>query len=67
MYSLTSRSSTSKDDMSEEEDLWKWLLDLSRVPAEVRHRFSWERHHDLGIYAEDVMNICFYVLLVGLQ
>lgn len=25
-----------QDDMKEEDDLWKWLLDLSRVPSEVR-------------------------------
>ena len=24
-----------QDDMKEEDDLWKWLLDLSRVPSEV--------------------------------
>ena len=31
-----------QDDMKEEDDLWKWLLDLSRVPSEVRpQRSDW--------------------------
>ena len=57
-----------KDDMSEEEDLWKWLLDLSRVPAEVPMIFSWDvtwifghhqrEHHDWGIYAEAASFFC---------
>lgn len=36
----------STDDMSEEEDLWKWLLDLSRVPAESLVKAEEPKEHD---------------------
>eukprot|EP00435_Cladocopium_sp_Y103_P032650 s1696_g8.t1 len=36
----------STDDMLEEEDLWNWLLDLSRVPAESLVKAEEPKEHD---------------------